>query len=41
MLYVQRLTVLSICKAVHLRYEGWPQWIFMARCMVVNLMRRG
>jgi len=40
MLYVQRLTVLSICKAMHLRYEGWEPWIYTARCMVVNLLRR-
>jgi len=40
MLYAQRLTPGSICKALHLRYEGWGSWIFMARCMVVNLLRR-
>jgi hypothetical protein len=40
MLYVRRLTPTSICKALHLRYEGWPAWIFACRAMCINLLRR-
>jgi hypothetical protein len=40
MLYVRRLSPSSICRAMNLQFERWPKWIFDARCMLVNLMRR-
>jgi hypothetical protein len=40
MLYVRRLTANSICQAMRMRYEAWPDWSFSCRAMVVNRLRR-
>ena len=40
MLYVRRLTANSICQALRMRYEAWPDWAFSCRAMVRNLLRR-
>jgi hypothetical protein len=39
-LYVYRCTPYSICDYRHLRFEAWFSWVFRARAMVVNLLRR-
>lgn len=40
-LYVYRWTPYTICSAIRprLRYEAWPAWIRICRCMVANRMR--
>lgn len=40
MLYVRGFTPGSICKALHMRYEGWTHWVFACRAMCRNRLRR-
>ena len=38
--YVAREDARTICRILKLRYEGFPSWMFIARAMVLNLLRR-
>lgn len=38
--YVQQVSAHTICRIFHLRYEAYAPWMHLARCMVINLLRR-
>lgn len=40
MIYVRRFSPFTICRAMRLRYEDFPRWVFTARAMVRNLLHR-
>jgi hypothetical protein len=39
-LYVKNESPFTVCRVLHMRYEAFPEFMFTARAMVVNLLRR-
>jgi DNA-directed RNA polymerase specialized sigma24 family protein len=40
LVYVQEVSSYTICRIFKVRYEAYVAWMFTARCMVKNLLRR-